>query len=90
MTLKEIYHIKLGPLPSLWKHHDRPIITNYKIGSMDDTDVQGPPTLGNVTTSSPNGIFLGLQKYEYVSFPRPIGRFPSSPSLWYYLNSQNG
>ena len=49
MALKEIYHIKLGPLPSLWKHHDRPTITNYKIGCMDNVDVQGPPTLDNVT-----------------------------------------
>ena len=45
MVLKEIYHIKLGPLPALWKHHDRPIITNYKIDYMDNTDVQGPPIL---------------------------------------------
>ena len=37
MALKEIYHIKLGPLPALWKHHNRPIITDYKIGSIDNT-----------------------------------------------------
>ena len=42
----------------------------------------------NIT--SPNRIYLGLQKYEYVSFPRRISQFPSSHSLWYYQNSQNG
>ena len=89
MTLKEIYHIKLGPLPSLWKHHDGPIVTDYKIACMDDTDVQGPPTLDNVTTAFPNRIYLGLQKYKFMSFPHPIGRFPSSHSLWYYHNSRS-
>ena len=73
MALKVIYHVKLDPLPSLWKHHDGPIVTDYKIACMDDTDVQGPPTLGNVITAFPNGIYLGLQKYEYESFPCPIG-----------------
>ena len=56
----------MGPLPALWKHHDRPIITDDKIDCMDDTDVQGPPTLGNVTTAIPNGIYLGLQKHFHV------------------------
>ena len=57
---------------------------------MDNTEVHGPPTLENVTSAFPNGIYLGLQKYEYVSFPCPIGRFPSSHSLWYYQHSQSG
>ena len=88
MALKEIYHIRLGPLPALWKHHA--IITDYKIDSMDDTEVHGPPTLENVNSAFPIGIYLGLQKYEYVSFPRPIGRFPSSHSLWYYQHNKSG
>ena len=40
MDLKEIYNIKLGILPTLWKHHDKPKLTDYKIDSMDDSDVQ--------------------------------------------------
>ena len=89
MALKEIYNIKLGPLPTLWKHHDKPKITDYKIDSMDDSDVQGPQTF-EATTTTDDGIWLGLQKYEYVSFPRPIGRFPSSHSLWHHQNSSDG
>ena len=89
MALKEIYNIQLGPLPSLWKHHDKPKITDYRIDSMDDPDVQGPQTF-EATTTTDDGIWLGLRKYEYVSFPRPIGRFPSSHSLWHHQNSSNG
>ena len=43
-----------------------------------------------MTSAFPNGIYLGLQKYEYTSFPHPIGQFPSSHSLWYYQHSQSG
>ena len=89
MALKEIYNIKLGTLPTLWKHNDKPKITDFKISSMDDSDVQGPQTF-EATTTTDDGIWLGLQKYEYVSFPHPIGRFPSSHSLWHHQNSSDG
>ena len=56
MALKEIYNIKLGPLPSLWKHHDKPKITDYRIDSMDDPDVQGPQTF-EATTTTDDGIW---------------------------------
>ena len=88
MALKEIYKIKLGPLPTLWKHHDKPKITDHKIDCMDDSDMQGPQTF-MATTTTDDGIWLGLQKYEYVSFPHPTGRFPSSHSLWYRQNSDD-
>ena len=72
----------MGTLPTLWKHHDKPKITDFKINSMDDSDVQGPQTF-EATSTTGDGIWLGLRKYEYVSFPRPIGHFPSSHSLWH-------
>ena len=90
MTLKEIFQIKIGPLvPTKWKHHDVPIVTDDKIDDLDNTDLQGPPTLADVTAAY-DGIHLGLQKYEYVSFPRPIGRFPSSHNIWYHQYSNTG
>ena len=81
MALKEIYKIKLGPIPTKWRHHDVPTVTDDKIDDLDNTDLQGPPTLADVTAAY-DGIHLGLQKYEYVSFPRPISRFPSLQQHW--------
>ena len=52
MALKEIYNIKLGPLPTLWKHHDKPKITDHKIDCMDDSDMQGPQTFMATTTTA--------------------------------------
>ena len=56
---------------------------------MDDSNIEGPQTF-LATSSTHNGIYLGQQKYEYVSFTHPIGRFPSSHSLWYHQNRKDG
>ena len=89
MALRDIYKFKVGPLPTKWRPHDVPVVTDDKINDLDNTDLQGPPTLADVTAAY-DGIHLGLQKYEYVSFPRPIGRFPSSHNIWYHQNSSTG
>ena len=49
-----------------------PIATDNKIGEMIKPDFEGPPTLAEVTVAF-DGIYFGLQKYNYVSFPRPMG-----------------
>ena len=51
MALKEIYKIKLGPIPTKWRHHDVPTVTDDKINDLDNTDLQGPPTLADVTAA---------------------------------------
>ena len=89
MALQDIYRIKLCPLPMRWRHHGIPFVIDDKIDDMDDPDLEGPPTLANVTAAF-DGIYLGLQKNEYVSFPHPIGRFPSSHNIWYHQYSDTG
>ena len=51
MALRDIYQIKLGPLPTKWRHHDVPAVTDDKIDDLDNTDLQGPPTLADVTAA---------------------------------------
>ena len=67
-ALKDVYRIKLAPLPKKWRHHDMPFVTDDKIDDMDEPDFEGPPTLSDVTAAF-DGIYHGLQKYDYVSFP---------------------
>ena len=66
-----------------------PFVTDDKIDDMDEPDFEGPPTLSDVTAAF-DGIYHGLQKYDYVSFPWPIGRFPSSQNIWYHEHSDTG
>ena len=89
MALKEIYQIKIWPLPTRWRHHDMSTVTENKIEELSEPDFEGPPTLSDVTAAF-DGIYLGLQKYDYVSFPRPIGCFPASHKFWYHENSDTG
>ena len=65
------------------------VVTDDKIDDMDEPDFEGPPTLSDMTAAF-DGVHLGLQKYDYVSFPQPIGRFPSSQNIWYHEHSESG
>ena len=53
-----------------------PTITDNKIKELNEPDLEGPPTQAEVEAAF-DGIYLGTRKYDYASFPRPIGRFPA-------------
>ena len=67
MALKEIYQIKIGPLPTRWRHHDMPNITDKKIKELNEPDLEGPPTQAEAEAAF-DGISLGTHKYDYASF----------------------
>ena len=72
-----------------WRHHGIPFVIDDKIDDMDDPDLEGPPTLANVTAAF-DGIYLGLQKYKYMSFPHPIRKFSQSHNIWYHQYTDTG
>ena len=48
-----------------------PNVTEKKIKELNEPDLEGPPTHAEAETAF-DGIYLGLHKYDYASFPRPI------------------
>ena len=68
MALKEIYQIKIGPLAPRRRHHDMPNITEKKVKELNEPDLEGPPTQAEAEAAF-DGIYLGLHKYDYASFP---------------------
>ena len=36
MALRDSYKIKLGPIPTKWRHHDVPVVTDDKIDDLDE------------------------------------------------------
>ena len=51
MALKDIYQVKLGPLPTRWRHPDMPFVTDDKIDELDKPEFEGPPMLAYVTAA---------------------------------------
>ena len=45
-----------------------PTITDKKIKELNEPDLEGPPTQAEAEAAF-DGIYLGLHKYDYASFP---------------------
>ena len=66
MVSKDIFQIKLGPLPKKWGYHDMPLIANDKIDETDNSTCERPSTKSD-KLSAFDGVHFGLQNYDNVS-----------------------